>query len=294
MEIQVILALTQFASFDSHDLESLCLALYLLLLLSALCLIGSIVTGNYSQVDQLWSIVPPVYALLFVSHARTFSLRELLALGLILVWGARLSYNFYRKGGYSGVEDYRWVEVRKMIPNPVLWQVFNVGFICLYQQFLLLSIALPVYIATLYSSKPLNITDIAAFILCVLSFVLEVTADQQQWAFQTAKYAKISNKEKLEGDYAKGFLTSGLFRYSRHPNYCGEQAIWWGVYLFSVGAAGVWLHWSMIGAAQLTLLFHFSSDFTEKLTKAKYPAYTEYCKTTSRHILWFPSSRKVD
>mmetsp|Transcript_15553 Transcript_15553/g.28223 ORF Transcript_15553/g.28223 Transcript_15553/m.28223 type:complete len:296 (-) Transcript_15553:1595-2482(-) len=295
MEVQVLVAFAQFAKFDHFsELESFTIALYLSLFLMVYCFAASIITGNYSQVDQLWSLAPPVYALIFVLHSQTFSVRELMGLPLVLLWGIRLTYNFARKGGYSGVEDYRWEEARKMIPNPVLWQLFNIGFVCFYQILLLMSLVLPLYIASLNSHKPLTPADYAAFSLSFLALLVEVIADQQQWHFQTAKYDKIAKKVPLEGDYARGFLTSGLFHYSRHPNYFAEQAIWWAVYLYSVGATGSWLHWTVIGASQLSLIFHFSTNLTEKMSAAKYPKYADYVRSTSRFVPWFPSAVKID
>ena len=79
-----------------------------------------------------------------------------------------------------------------------------------------------------------------------------------------------------------GFLTTGLFRYSRHPNFFCEQAMWWVYYVFSVAAGAGVLNWTIAGAASLTLLFQGSTWITEKITLRKYPAYARYQKTTSR------------
>lgn len=73
-------------------------------------------TGNYSQVDKLWSIMPGLYAWTMV-YLSGFAPRQLLAASLITLWSIRLTYNFGRKGGYTwkfwlGEEDYRWAIVR--------------------------------------------------------------------------------------------------------------------------------------------------------------------------------------
>ena len=85
-----------------------------------------------SIVDRLWSITPWCYTWWFFLSAPAFDARLLLMATVATVWGARLTWNFYRKGGYSGHEDYRWVEVRKWFPG---WQfeTFNFFFICFYQ-----------------------------------------------------------------------------------------------------------------------------------------------------------------
>ena len=84
------------------------------------------------------------------------------------------------------------------------------------------------------------------------------------------------------------FLTSGLFRYSRHPNFFCEQAMWWVYYVFSIAAGAGVLNWTIVGAASLTLLFQGSTWITEKITLEKYPAYAQYQSTTSRLMPWFP------
>ena len=77
-------------------------------------------------------------------------------------------------------------------------------------------------------------------------------------------------------------MPSGLFRYSRHPNFFCEQGMWWSFYLFGVAATGRWLDWSIAGAVLLTLLFQGSTAITEQITLGKYPAYADYRRRTSR------------
>ena len=86
-----------------------------------------------------------------------------------------------------------------------------------------------------------------------------------------------------------GFVTTGLFAYSRHPNFFFEQAQWWAFYAIGATAAaasglGLWggaINWTISGAALLTLLFIGSTIFTESITASKYPAYADYQRTTS-------------
>jgi steroid 5-alpha reductase family enzyme len=68
--------------------------------------------------------------------------------------------------------------------------------------------------------------------------VLETLADQQQYDFQEEKWRKKRANEKLVGDELLGFKTTGLFRYSRHPNFFAEQSQWWAYYIFSVACTG--------------------------------------------------------
>lgn len=110
---------------------------------------------------------------------------------------------------------------------------------------------------------------------------IETVADNQQWQFQTEKYRQIASKS-LKHPFNIGFITTGLFRFSRHPNFFAEMGIWWTYYLFSVSSIG--LNNSCIGVILLTLLFQGSTNLTEQISSEKYPTYKEYQKTTSR--LW--------
>jgi hypothetical protein len=84
------------------------------------------------------------------------------------------------------------------------------------------------------------------------------------------------------------YITSGLWRYSRHPNFFGEVSFWWAIYLFSVADIHSPLNWSIGGTLLLTLLFQGSTAVTEHLALQKYPTYAEYQHLTSRLLPWFP------
>ena len=263
------------------------------------CLVASWVTGNCSQVDKLWSITPAIYCWWFHNSGHP---RTLLMAVLATLWGARLTYNFVRKGGYSGEEDYRWPVLRRMMPG-WLFQVFNVAFIAVYQHLLLLAIALPAYVASVSAktgaAPALNVTDFCSAGLLLFSLVLESVADQQQWAFYAARARHRASKNSagagedaaFGGDLTRGFFTGGLFRLSRHPNFFFEQCIW--VCFCGFGAAAVgcacWEpRWWWVGAALLVCLFQGSTSFTESLTVKKYSRYAEYQRTTSRLLPWLP------
>ena len=85
--------------------------------LAVLCFMVSSLTGNHSQVDKLWSIVPMAYVWYF-AWMNNMEDRSVLMAVMVTIWGFRLTYNFARRGGYSwkfwtGEEDYRWSLLRK-------------------------------------------------------------------------------------------------------------------------------------------------------------------------------------
>ncbi len=267
-----------------YAMDPLIFSIWLCAGFAALCWLLSIITREYSWVDRLWSISPAVFALHFAAHAHFEDARLNLMAGLVGAWGVRLTYNFARKGGYKpGGEDYRWEEVKAKI-GPVGFQLLNATFIAPFQNALLLAIVLPAYLAYQATGTPLNTLDYVTTALFIALLLGETIADEQQWRFQTAKYAA---KARGEAPAAE-FLTTGLFRYSRHPNFFCEQAMWWTFYLFSVASGAPWLNWTIAGAAVLTLLFQGSTKVTERITTRKYPAYEAYQRTTSRLVPWLP------
>lgn len=257
------------------------------------CWVASLITGDTSWVDRIWSIVPAVYLWIFAVAAIIDdepSGRLLLMAILATVWGARLTFNFVRKGGYSGVEDYRWAILRGRMKT---WQfqLFNLFFIVLYQNALLVLIAMPGAMAYRHPAG-LNAFDVV-FALGFLAFLtLETVADQQQWDFH-------QEKARATVPVEPGFCTTGLFRYSRHPNFFGEQGQWWMIYCLGASAAvasglGFWggaLNVTIVGAVLLTVLFIGSTVFTESISSSKYPAYADYQRSTSMLIPWFPRQR---
>lgn len=299
-----------------------------------LCFFISIISDNYSQVDKLWSIVPWFYVwqwqiLLFatnyesaasnsaepiasnhqVKQASSFlgvnvERNESLEMLTILttLWGIRLTFNFYRRGGYGwppwiGEEDYRWAFVRnhpwmRASENPIRWQMFNLFFICAYQHILLLLISCPVFIVAKQPSRKLSQVDVGLGLLFIVTLVLETMADNQQYAFQTEKHRKYrllkamkagENEKKSKAEVialspmeSDGFLSSGLFYFCRHPNYACEQFLWIIVYLFSVQVQPI--NWTIIGSMLLSSLFFASSQLSESITAGKYKNYSKYTK----------------
>ena len=259
--------------------------------LALYCFVVGELTKNVSQVDKLWSIAPIVYAG-YVAYASDFEVRTSLIAILVAIWGLRLSYNFSRRGGYTwkfwtGEEDYRWEVLRNdpKFQRPWVWSLFNLSFICGYQMALILYFTLPI----LLTVDPIRGTELQLgdYIIagCMIGFIImETIADQQQYEFQSMKYALLNKGDELPAPYNKGFITSGLWSKMRHPNYFAEQAIWICVYAFSVVASGQWINWTIGGVILLIILFRGSSNFSESISAEKYPAYLEYQKKVSRFL----------
>jgi len=221
------------------------------------------------------------------------SARLWLMTALVTAWGSRLTYNFIIKGGYSGGEDYRWKEVRKWYPG-WRYEVFNLVFVVGFQQVEILAFTVPA-VTALQSTAPLNYVDLAAAVLFLALLAGEALADRQMFDFQTEKYRRIGAGEPL-GEYSRGFIETGLWSISRHPNYFCEVSMWWAFYIFSIAATGQVVNWTVLGAIFLTCMFvvpNASLDVTEALSSRKYGAYAEYQARVSRFFPWPSGSRTL-
>jgi steroid 5-alpha reductase family enzyme len=258
---------------------TLCLALWLY----SLRTIPSTGTSDPSIVDRLWSILPFLYC--WHWYFSVPSARQLLMALLTTVWGVRLTVNFALKGGFSGGEDYRWKEIRTWPGFDRGWEGFNFLFICGFQQLVILAFTSPAAAALRPDAPPLNWLDAVAAALFLLLVAGEAIADYQMFVFQTEKYRRICVGEPLGPQYEPGFVQTGLWAYSRHPNYFCEVSLWWAFYLFSLAAGAPILNWTMSGPVFLTCLFtlpHASLDVAETLSSRKYAQYAEYQARVSR------------
>ena len=242
----------------------------------------SIPTKDTSWVDRIWSVVPVAYAWVFASGDGFANPRLNVMALLITAWGARLTFNFARKGGYRpGGEDYRWEVLRKQM-KPWQYQVFNIAFIVIFQNILIFAITLPMN-DLIGSSTQFTTQDALLTALFLGLLVFETIADQQQWNFHKFKAA-----EKAAGrTVTPGFLDKGLFSISRHPNFFAEQSQWWVILFFAVAQVG-WGQSTWWGALVLTGLFIGSTRFTEQISLSKYPDYADYQKRVSMLIPWWP------
>ena len=265
-------------------LEPFMLSLLACALVCAFTWIASLVTGNSSWVDRSWSIAPILYVGIFAGAAGFTNPTLTVMFWLVTLWGLRLTFNFWRKGGYQrGGEDYRW-PVLKARMKPWQYQVFTVFFIILFQNVLVWSITLPAWVVYDAPRSAFGLTQLVLTLVFLALLLFETVADQQQWNFHQAKAAALKQGKIPE----QAFLNTGLFRFSRHPNFFAEQSQWWVLWVFGVVVTGSVLHWSILGPLVLSALFIGSTRFTEALTAEKYPHYKEYQKGTSAIIPWIP------
>ena len=118
--------------------------------------------------------------------------------------------------------------------------------------------------------------------------VIEWFADQQQWNYHAAKDSYRSTAKVPSGwtraQMDRGFNTTGLWKYSRHPNFAAEQAIWVTLYAWGAYRTGTWLNWTIGGVAAYLGVFAGSTPITERISSGKYPEYAEYQRKVGRFL----------
>lgn len=261
------------------------------------CFIVGELTRNFSQVDKIWSLIPIVYSWVVLSSFPN-SPRILLMTLLVTIWGLRLTYNFSRKGGYNiipwkGEEDYRWNILRQspLLKKPFMTSLFNLLFIAIFQNILILLFTSPIIIAAENANVGLNYVDFLAAGFMLLFIIIETISDNQLFNFHLQKQNKIAWDGKYQNSLSKGFMVDGFWKFVRHPNFAAEQAIWISFYFFSVAASGEWFNWSIIGMILLVLLFEGSSRFTETISSGKYAEYENYKQKVPKFIPQFFKSK---
>lgn len=250
------------------------------------------VTKNYSQVDKLWSLLPPFYGWLYALD-RPDNSRLILMAFVVSVWSIRLTLNFTRRGGYTwppwqGEEDYRWKHVQDFLDakrNVVLWKLFHLGFICVYQILLLFFTVLPFHFVwfadkTQKVNLPIGELDILAALTILYLVAMEAYTDEQQYIFQEEKYRLLKQgytRANLPMPYRQGFLSTGVFAYTRHMNYFCEQSIWFvlNVFIYAAGKKEL-LTPAIGGAVLLSVLFQGSIWLQEQTTADRWPSYKKY------------------
>ncbi len=205
-------------------------------------------------------------------------IRKLVLAALVTLWGLRLAgYIYWRNHGKG--EDFRYAAWRK--EHGAAWPVRSFFQVFLLQGVLMWVISAPLLAGQFSATPPeLGWLEYLGILVWAYGFFFEVVGDWQLARFK----ANPANKGRL--------LTTGVWRYTRHPNYFGDAAQWWGFYLFAL-AAGGW--WTVFSPLLMTFLLLRVSGVAmlEKSLKTNKPGYEEYVQATSEFIPWFPRRPKA-
>jgi steroid 5-alpha reductase family enzyme len=234
-------------------------------------------SGNSSFYDPYWSLAPLAIVLYWTSlnlPQSGLSLRQIVIVLLVFIWGLRLTLNWARQWQGLKHEDWRYTDFRQR-SRRWFWLVDLVGIEIMPTSIVFLG-CLSLYPALTAGENTLGILDFAGITVTAGAILIEALADQQLKRFM--------DQEHQPGD----ILERGLWAYSRHPNYFGEIAFWWGLFVFAL-ASGLEYWWTIAGPLVITLLFlGVSIPLMEKRSLAHRPGYSELRKKVSVLIPWFP------
>lgn len=234
----------------------------------------SILIKNVSIVDYFWGIGFIVACSVFYVKTGGFEIRKIILLSMVCIWGLRLSiYLLWRNRGKG--EDFRYRNFRKAYGEHRYWWI-SLFQTFLLQGFLMWFISAPLLGAQYYSHHDsLNVFDAIGVFVWLIGVIFEAGGDIQLARFKMNP----ENKGKV--------LDRGLWRYTRHPNYFGDAAVWCG-YAFLCIAAGSYI--PVLGSVLMIVLLIKVSGVAllEKTLKESKPGYKEYAEKTSAFIPWFP------
>jgi len=250
-------------------------------LLLAACMVGlwlvSLFLRDASVADPFWGLGFALVAAvgLFLSEP---SPRALLAGGLAAAWGLRLTVHLALRWSREAKEDRRYQAMRATwgarFPVVSLFTVF------LLQGALLWTVSLPLQAAVARgATRPLGLLDLAGVLLLVTGIAFEAVADAQLTRFRRDRRSRAE------------VLQTGLWRYTRHPNYFGDALVWWGVGLLGAAAGAPW---TLLGSGLMTFLLVRVSGVAllEKDIAERRPGYASYARRTSAFVPWPPRAER--
>jgi len=223
-----------------------------------------------SIVDVGWGVGFILVALSTLAYSSTAEPRQLLVVALVLAWGLRLAIRIYLRNRGKG-EDFRYKKWREDWGDR--WRSNAYLRVFVTQGVWMLLVTIPITFVNAYPGPALGWLDALGVAVWLVGFYFEAMGDWQLDRFLKNKPPRGS------------VLDSGLWRYTRHPNYFGEVTQWWGVYIIALSVPLGWA--TIIGplAITATIVGYSGIPLLEK-TMMKNPAYVEYAARTS---VFFPA-----
>ena len=236
----------------------------------------SLAIKNASIVDIWWGLGFIVMAGAYALTTDGVAARRVLVLALVSLWGVRLAWYIGSRNIGHG-EDFRYAKWRK--ENGASWWWYSYVKVFLLQAVIGWVVGMPLYYA-LRAPQPTSLTafDVVGGAIFVVGFLFEAVGDEQMRRFR----ANPGNKGRL--------MNTGLWRYTRHPNYFGEAVLWWGLGVIAAGTPGGMV--SLVGPALINFLLVRVSGVAmlEATLATTKPGYADYIATTSPFVPWPPAA----
>lgn len=254
--------------------SSLVIGLAAILAAVALVWLVSLWKRDVSIVDIFWGLGFVGLSWLYRDLGPEADARHWLLLALVTVWGLRLAlYLLWRNWGAD--EDPRYQTMRANRGENFWW--ISLVTIFFLQGILIWIIAAPLFVVHLNTGPPLwTWTDVIGLLLWSIGFLFETIGDWQLARFKTNP----TNRGRV--------MQTGLWAYTRHPNYFGDAMVWWGYFLFALSVPGGM--WTFVGPLLMTFLLLKVSGVAllEQTITERRPEYRDYIQKTNAFLPWFP------
>lgn len=239
-------------------------------------------------IDPYWTIIPVMIGHFYAAHphANGNDTREMLALGLVWLWSIRLTHNYFRREAWQlgDREDWRFAQKRKESKH-FWWYSFFYAY--LSQQLMLVGLTLPLWAAS-FRAVPLSWGDALCALGALGGIAVAYFADNQLRRFMLANEDRVA-----KGDPKVLLLDTGLWGWSRHPNYFGEQLFWWSLAGFGIVVGEPWV---IAGTVVNSIVLAVVTVMVERrmlAVEARRDVYRDYIAHTSVLIPW-PPRRSAD
>ena len=234
-----------------------------------------LIVNDASIIDLVWGAGFGLVAaglLIFANPKTNFNV--LLAV-LPIVWAVRYTTFLFLRNWGKG-EDDRYTELRERVAKKgKSWWLFSFYGVYGFQSLAMFTVCTPLIIGMAApESVQLGWLSVVGICIWIIGFFFEAIGDLQLAAFR-------KKHRDFDGPYSeKPVLTSGLWRYTRHPNYFGNACMWWGIGLLAVVAPYGWI--GLIGPAFMNFaLVYLTGKANNERKMNKRPAYRQYVETTS-------------
>ena len=249
-------------------------SLKMLLLLAALTWFVSLIIEDVSIVDYIWSLLTLLAVITYAYLSYDNNLVSMSMFVMVAIWALRLTL-FLVKRGRNKPEDRRYQVIRKR--NSPHFGYKSLYLIFVFQAlvaWVLSTLFVPIF--TTSTEQSLNMWHFIGMAVWLFGFIYESIADHQLHAFNSRVIKEGST------------LSSGLWRYSRHPNYFGEFCIWWGWFIFSIPTGSAWIILAPSIMTYLLLKFSGVGNMEEGIIDRR-PDYQMYIDCTNT---FFPGKPK--
>ncbi|HEY8365237.1 MAG TPA: DUF1295 domain-containing protein [Haloplasmataceae bacterium] len=213
------------------------------LLCTLIIFMFSLIFNNSSCYDPYWSVIPPLIVLLWIINLSYWDLYSILILLTYLIWSIRLTYNWVTNWQGLTHEDWRYVNFRKRFKKGY-WFTSFMG-IHIFPTIVVFLGLLPIYFGLQYLKVQYYSLFICGILLSLLGVLISYIAD-----INLTKHRNSINRKKS--------IMSGIWKYSRHPNYLGEITFWLGSFITGLSYS-LENYFTVIGFIGMVLLFNLYS-----------------------------------